>query len=139
MLDILHALKESHLFHASRMQLDVVPKHKTLALNGFIRLRNYEPIPPEKQDERFLGEESRQIKAALKKSLPKDLVIEVKLEPNVQQFKGGAYLFTITRTFSDRHAMDLQLAEMIDDGSIDEHIFHVNSKWASEISGGHMH
>ncbi len=137
MLDILHALKESHLFHASRLQLDVVPKHKTFALNGFIRLRNYAPI--ENEDERFLGEESRQIKSALKNVLPNDLVIEVKLEPNVQQFKGGAYLFTITRTFKDRHAMDLQLAEMIDDGTIDEHIFHVNSKWASEISGGHTH
>ncbi len=139
MLDILHALKESNLFHASRLQLDVVPKHKTFALNGYIRLRHYEPIPLDKEAERFLGEESRQIKSALKNVLPNDLVIEVKLEPNVQQFKGGAYLFSITRTFKDRHAMDLQLAEMIDDGTIDEHIFHVNSKWASEISGGHVH
>ncbi len=139
MLDVLNALKQSHLFHASRLQLDVVPKHKTFALNGYIRLRNYEPIPTEKESHRFLGEESRQIKTALKKVLPKDLVIEVKLEPNVQQFKGGAYLFTITRTFPDRHAMDFSLAEMIDDGTIDEHVFHVHSKWAAEISGGHTH
>ncbi len=137
MLDLLRALVESGLFHASRLELHVVPKHKTLALNGFIRLRNYAPVKNE--EERFSGEESRQVKAALKKVLGKEVVIEVKLEPNVQQFKGGAYLFSVTRTFSDRHDMDLCLAEMIDDGTLDDHVYHVHSKWAALISGGHEH
>ena len=138
MLDILEALKSAALFHASRLELFVVPKHKTLALNGYIRLRNYGLIANE--PERFTGEESRQIKAALRRILPEGLVIEVKLEPNVQQFKGGAYLFTVTRTFSDRSKMDEQLACLIGDGTIDDHVYHVHSKWAALISGGgHVH
>ena len=139
MLDILSALKESHRFHASRLELHVVPKHKTLGLNGYIRLRNYAPLTAAKETKRFLGEESKQIKAAVKSVVPKECVIEVKLEPNVQQFKGGAYFFTITRTFATKKELDRTLAEMIADGTIDEHIFHVASKWAAEISGGHTH
>lgn len=137
MLDILKQLVESKLFHASRLELHVVPKHKTLALNGFIRLRNYASI--ENEDARFTGEESRQIKVALRKTLGSDCIIEVKLEPNVQQFKGGAYFFSITRNFSDKKDLDLQLAQMIEDGTLSDHAYHVHSKWAGLISGGHAH
>lgn len=137
MLDILHALKESRRFHASRLQLDVIPQHKTLSLSGYIRLRTYSPIADE--ENRFTGEESRQIKEALRQTLPKDCLIEVKLEPNVQMFKGGAYLFRISRPFNSKTDMDREVAEMIDNGSISEHIFHIASKWASEISSGHDH
>lgn len=140
MLDVLEDLKTARRFHASRLQLDVIPKHKTLSLSGFIRLRHYAPIPPETQSERFSGEESRQIKAALQACLPKDCLIEVKLEPDVQGFKGGAYLFRVSRTFDSKADMDLHVAKMIDDGTISEHIFHVHSKWAAEISGNeHTH
>ncbi len=133
MLDILSALKKSRRFHASRLQLDVIPKHKTLSLSGFIRLRHYAPM--EDEGERFGGAESRQVKAALSETLPADCIVEVKLEPDVQMFKGGAYLFRITRTFDSVADLDRQVAEMIGDGTISEHIFHIASKWASEISG----
>ncbi len=133
MLDVLSALKKSHRFHASRLQMDVIPKHKTLSLSGYIRLRHYAAM--EDEAERFGGAESRQVKAALLDVLPKDCLVEVKLEPDVQMFKGGAYLFRISRRFDSKTDMDLQVAGMIDDGTIDEHIFHISSKWASEISG----
>ncbi len=136
MLDVLESLKAARLFHASRLQLDVIPKHHALSLSGFIRLRHYAPI--ENDEERFSGAESRQIKAALKSFLP-DAVVEVKLEPDVQGFKGGAYLFRISRTFSTKDEMDFAIGKMVQDGTIEEHVFHVNSKWAAEISGGHEH
>lgn len=134
---ILDALKHSPLFQVTQLEIRVLPKYQTLALSGFIRLRNYGPISDE--GERFEGAESRQIKSALEQLLSKNLVIQVKLQPDVKQFKGGAYLFSITEKFQSNAEKQEEIAKLRQLGIIDEHVYVVAKSWADEISGGHSH
>lgn len=133
---MLLALKESQLFQVTQLQVRVLPKYRTLALSGFIRLRNYGPLP---NDDRFEGGESNQIKVALHGILPKHHVVQVKLQPDVQQFKGGAYLFSVTEKFSSNQEKQEEIAKLRQLGVIDEHVYVVDKTWADEISAGHSH
>ncbi|MBI4360556.1 hypothetical protein HY572_02160 [Candidatus Micrarchaeota archaeon] len=137
MHDVLDALKHAQRFQVTQLQIRVLPKYQTLALGGFIRLRHYASIQDE--SERFEGGESRQIKSALEEILPKHFVVQVKLHPDVQQFKGGAYLFSVTEKFASNAAKQEEIAKLRQLHVIDEHVYVVDKSWADEISGGHSH
>ncbi len=118
----------------THLELKVMPKFNSLALIGFVELKEYSPLAP--GEDKYAGGHARQIKAFLRGLAEGEkLLIEVRNGPCLRLAKELCHEFSATHNLATPAELDAELAALRADGFLGSHTYPVfnpakeNAQW----------